>query len=76
MADEDLSPKFNICFICDFFYPRFGGVEMHILQLGLCLMERGHKVIVVTHAYEGRTGVRYMTNGIKVYYCPFAPFID
>lgn len=63
--------KLNICLVCDFFYPRLGGVEMHIFQLGLCLMERGHKVIVVTHAYEGRAGVRYMTNGLKVYYLPF-----
>jgi hypothetical protein len=35
------------------------------------LIDRGHKVIVITHAYAGRTGVRYLTNGIKVYYVPF-----
>ncbi|CAD8170473.1 unnamed protein product [Paramecium octaurelia] len=63
----------NICLICDFFYPRLGGVEMHIFQLGLCLMERGHKVIIITHKYDNRAGVRYMTNGLKVYYCPFVP---
>jgi phosphatidylinositol glycan class A protein len=28
-------------------------------------------VIVITHAYAGRTGVRYLTNGLKVYYVPF-----
>ncbi|CAD8138046.1 unnamed protein product [Paramecium pentaurelia] len=66
----------NICLICDFFYPCLGGVEMHIFQLGLCLIERGHKVIVITHRYQGRSGVRYMTNGLKVYYCPFIPAIQ
>jgi len=38
------------------------------------LIERGHKVIIVTHAYGNRLGVRYMTNGIKVYYCPVVTF--
>ena len=68
--------KHRICFICDFFYPRLGGVEMHQYQLGQCLIERGHKVIIVTHAYGNRTGVRYLTNGLKVYYCPLLPFVD
>lgn len=36
-------------------------------------MERGHKVIIITHKYDNRAGVRYMTNGLKVYYCPFVP---
>lgn len=29
-----------------------------------------NKVIVITHAYGQRTGVRYLTNGLKVYYVP------
>ena len=52
--------------VSDFFYPNMGGVESHIYQLSECLIERGHKVIVVTHAYGNRTGVRYLTNGLKV----------
>ena len=39
-------------------------------------MQRGHKVIVVTHAFGERTGVRYMTNGLKVYYLPVAVVYD
>lgn len=39
-------------------------------------MERGHKVIIVTHAYGDRKGVRWLTNGLKVYYCPITPFVD
>ncbi|KAI9657285.1 MAG: Phosphatidylinositol N-acetylglucosaminyltransferase gpi3 subunit [Trizodia sp. TS-e1964] len=35
------------------------------------LIDRGHKVIIITHQYPGRTGVRYLTNGLKVYHIPF-----
>ncbi len=52
--------------VSDFFYPLIGGVENHIYQLSQCLIERNHKVIVVTHVYDDRIGVRYMTNGLKV----------
>jgi glycosyltransferase involved in cell wall biosynthesis len=36
-----------------FFYPYLGGVEFHILNLSLCLMELGHTVAVVCRAAEG-----------------------
>lgn len=49
---------------------------MHIWCLSQCLIQRGHKVIVVTHAYGDRQGVRYMTNGLKVYYLPLGVFYD
>lgn len=52
--------------VSDFFYPNIGGVESHIYQLSQCLLDRGHKVIVVTHFYGDRNGVRYLTNGLKV----------
>ena len=29
-------------------------------------------MIVITHAYPPRTGVRYLVNGLKVYYVPYA----
>ncbi|XP_075053087.1 phosphatidylinositol N-acetylglucosaminyltransferase subunit A [Mixophyes fleayi] len=60
----------SICMVSDFFYPNMGGVESHIYQLSQCLIERGHKVIIVTHAYGERKGIRYLTNGLKVYYLP------
>ncbi|XP_032969540.1 phosphatidylinositol N-acetylglucosaminyltransferase subunit A isoform X3 [Rhinolophus ferrumequinum] len=60
----------NICMVSDFFYPNMGGVESHIYQLSQCLIERGHKVVIVTHAYGNRKGIRYLTNGLKVYYLP------
>ncbi|CAI9723954.1 phosphatidylinositol N-acetylglucosaminyltransferase subunit A-like [Octopus vulgaris] len=68
--------KQNICMVSDFFYPNMGGVESHIYQLSQCLIERGHKVIIATHRYEDRQGVRYLTNGLKVYYLPFYPIYN
>jgi len=62
--------------VCDFFYPRMGGVEMHIWSLSQHLIRLGHKVIVVTHSYANRKGVRYMEDNLKVYYCPFIPMTD
>eukprot|EP01063_Lacrimia_lanifica_P003793 TRINITY_DN12075_c0_g2_i1.p1 TRINITY_DN12075_c0_g2~~TRINITY_DN12075_c0_g2_i1.p1 ORF type:complete len:466 (+),score=170.18 TRINITY_DN12075_c0_g2_i1:130-1527(+) len=61
-----------ICIVSDFFYPGYGGIETHIFNLSQMLIKLGHKVVIVTynrHA-EGRGGVRYMTNGLKVYYLP------
>lgn len=53
--------------VSDFFYPNCGGVENHVYQLSQCLMRNGHKVVVVTHAYNKIcAGVRYLTNGLKV----------
>ncbi|KAM9850899.1 phosphatidylinositol N-acetylglucosaminyltransferase subunit A isoform 1-T1 [Aulostomus maculatus] len=62
--------KHNICMVSDFFYPNMGGVESHIYQLSQCLIEKGHKVVIVTHAYGRRKGIRFLTNGLKVYYLP------
>ncbi|KAH6779522.1 UDP-Glycosyltransferase superfamily protein [Perilla frutescens var. hirtella] len=67
--------KHRILMVSDFFYPNFGGVENHIYYLSQCLLKLGHKVIVMTHAYGNRSGVRYMTGGLKVYYVPWKPFL-
>lgn len=56
--------------VSDFFYPNMGGVENHLFYLAQCLMRRGHKVVIVTHAYGDRLGIRWLSNGIKVYYIP------
>ncbi|KAK7977383.1 PIGA (GPI anchor biosynthesis) domain-containing protein [Apiospora saccharicola] len=63
---------YNIAMVSDFFFPQPGGVESHIYQLATKLVDRGHKVVVITHAYADRKGIRYLTNGIKVYHVPFA----
>lgn len=63
--------KYKICMISDFFYPEFGGVESHIYNLALCLIKRGHKVVVITKSMNNRSGIRYMSSlGLKVYYLP------
>ncbi|XP_022103776.1 phosphatidylinositol N-acetylglucosaminyltransferase subunit A-like isoform X2 [Acanthaster planci] len=68
--------KHRICMVSDFFFPNTGGVENHIFQLSQCLLQRGHKVIVVTHSYGDRVGVHYMANNLKVYYLPFVVFYN
>lgn len=60
----------------DFFFPNMGGVEEHIFNLSQCLISAGHKVIVLTHSYGNRTGVRYMTQGLKVFYLPVQTFYN
>lgn len=60
----------RVALVSDFFFPGFGGVEVHIYNVAQCLMRRGHKVIIITRAYGDRVGVRYYTNGLKVYYLP------
>lgn len=71
----DDQTKHRILMVSDFFYPNFGGVENHIYYLSQCLLKLGHKVVVMTHAYGNRSGVRYMTGGLKVYYIPWRPFL-
>jgi len=64
--------RYCICIVCDFFYPRLGGVELHQYQLAQELIARGHRVIIVTGVYGNRyerQGVRYLPSGLKVYYC-------
>ncbi|KAI9092853.1 hypothetical protein DFS34DRAFT_652814 [Phlyctochytrium arcticum] len=60
----------NICMVSDFFYPNMGGVEAHIYHLSQRLILRGHRVVIVTHNYGKRVGVRYLTSGVKVYHLP------
>ena len=65
-----------IAMVSDFFYPSTGGVENHIHQLAQCLLRQGHKVVVITHKYGSRTGVRWLAGGLKVYHVPFASVYD
>lgn len=68
--------RYKICLVSDFFYPNMGGVESHLYQLAQCLLEKGHNVIIVTHSYGNRTGIRFMANYLKVYYLPIVPFYN
>lgn len=68
--------RLRIALVSDFFCPNAGGVETHIYFLAKCLLQLGHKVIVITHAYGERKGIRYLSNGLKVYYLPFIVFYN
>ena len=41
-------------------------METHLYYLGECLLRKGHSVVVLTHAYGKRRGVRFLSNGLKV----------
>eukprot|EP01135_Chromosphaera_perkinsii_P001914 Nk52_evm63s212 gene=Nk52_evmTU63s212 len=74
--DDSGGAKYRICIVSDFFFPNMGGVESHIYQISQCLMARGHKLTVITHAYGDRIGIRYLTCGLKVYYIPSIVFYN
>jgi phosphatidylinositol glycan class A protein len=61
-----------VSMVSDFFLPVVGGVEGHIYSLGIEMVKRGHKVIVITHHHGDRLGVRYLS-GLKVYHLPVLP---
>jgi phosphatidylinositol glycan class A protein len=63
--------KLRIALVSDFFVPNLGGVEMHMYNVAQCLIELGHKIVVLTTSYaDERVGIRYLSNGLKVYYIP------
>lgn len=63
--------RYNIAMATDFFYPQPGGVEFHVFHLSQKLIDLGHSVVIITHDYGDRNGVRMLTNGLRVYYVPF-----
>ena len=68
--------QLSILLISDFFYPKVGGVEVHIYQLAVSLIRLGCKVTVLTHHRKDRQGIKYMGNGIKVYFTPLMTLYD
>lgn len=44
--------KVAIC--TDWFYPRSGGIQSHVLGLGLELTKRGHEVVIITKGMSGK----------------------
>ena len=45
----------KIAMVNEFFYPFLGGVEIHILNLSLELMEKGHSICVICKRHKGET---------------------
>eukprot|EP00834_Sanchytrium_tribonematis_P000779 NODE_15_length_50561_cov_0.608081.p10 type:complete len:443 gc:universal NODE_15_length_50561_cov_0.608081:35255-33927(-) len=56
-----------IAMVSDFFHPKIGGVESHIIHLSHELIKLGHTVIILTHAYENFVGIHFI-GCLKVYY--------
>nr|CAB3264858.1 phosphatidylinositol N-acetylglucosaminyltransferase subunit A [Phallusia mammillata] len=71
-----MTKTLNIAMVSDFFYPNVGGVENHIYQLAQCLLANGHKVIIITHSYENRIGLHFITGMLRVYYLPLLVFYN
>ena len=66
----DAMPRLNILFISDEYFPGLGGVEVHTYHLAQALISKGHKCVVMTCMQGEKQGVRYQSNGLKVYYMP------
>nr|XP_002120505.1 phosphatidylinositol N-acetylglucosaminyltransferase subunit A [Ciona intestinalis] len=62
--------RHSIAMVSDFFHPNVGGVENHIYQLSQCVLQLGHKVIIITHSYEERVGLHFVSGMLRVYYLP------
>ena len=76
MDNKKEKGQLSILLISDFFYPKVGGVEVHIYQLAVSLIRLGCKVTVLTHHKKNRQGIKYMGNGIKVYFTPLMTLYD
>lgn len=57
----------TIIFLTRCFYPQIGGVEIHVIEIGKRLVERGHKVIVITeNSVSSNSNLESSINGIEV----------
>nr|BAN65597.1 glycosyl transferase, group 1 family protein [Babesia bovis] len=70
MDNDVVKKKCTILMVSEFFYPDVGGIETHICALSTRLMELGYRVVIVTRQFGERRGIRYMSNGLKVYHIP------
>ena len=68
--------QLSVLLISDYFYPKVGGVEVHIYQLAISLIRQGCKVTVLTHERKDRQGIKIMGNGVKVYFNPMLTLYD
>src|SRR4051812_13147164 len=55
----------TILFLARRFYPQVGGVEKHVLEISKRLVEKGHKVIVITE-HEDKLKLKEIVDGIEV----------
>ncbi|CBY22622.1 unnamed protein product [Oikopleura dioica] len=60
----------RVALVSDYFYPKFGGVESHIIGLATGLLRLGLHVIVITHSYGNDDVEDETTISLTVYYLP------
>jgi len=60
----------NILFFSRLFYPHIGGVEKHVAEVSRILIEKGHKITVVTEKHSEDLKLEENIDGIKVFRIP------
>jgi len=60
----------KIIFFTRLFYPHIGGVEKHVLNVSQQLIERGHKVIIITELNDSKLKLHEMHENIEIYRIP------
>lgn len=60
----------NILFFSRLFYPHVGGVEKHVAKISKILINKGHKVTIVTEQSESKTKPYEIIEGIEVFRMP------
>jgi len=59
----------KIVFLARLFYPHFGGVEKHVLEISKILVKKRHEVIVITEQLENAS-LKEKKEGITIYRIP------
>lgn len=60
----------KILFFSRLFYPHVGGVERHVYEVSRELVERGHKVTIVTEKFDKDSAEHQEFEGMEVYRIP------
>lgn len=59
----------NILFVCENYYPHFGGAEVLFKNLAERFVQRGHSATVLTHLLPG-TEKQQILSGVRIYRVP------
>ncbi|MBI3093210.1 MAG: glycosyltransferase family 4 protein [Candidatus Levybacteria bacterium] len=60
----------TILFLTRLFYPHIGGVEKHVMEVSRQLVQRGHKVIVLTEQHQENLKGKEIINSVVIYRIP------
>lgn len=62
----------KILFLSRLFHPHVGGVETHVLELSKRLIQKGHRVSLITEGYDEALKSKQTYEGIEVYRIPLS----